>query len=116
MFAQDNLNKILRDVMGCINRNASGSNSNKNKSNNNSNGNNKSNGNKLSITPAQTLVIAGIIGGVLDVDSILVDRDQVVQIVLEGSLKQKTELEKMLDEIGSMPFNEVVKAMLDRLQ
>lgn len=116
MFAQDNLNKILRDVMGCINRNASGSNSNKNKSNNNSNGNNKSNGNKLSITPAQALVIAGIIGGVLDVDSILVDRDQVVQIVLEGSLKQKTELEKMLDEIGSMPFNEVVKAMLDRLQ
>jgi len=109
VFEQDNLNKILRDVMGCLNRNASGSNSNKNKSNNNSNGN------KLSITPAQALVIAGIVGGVLDVDSILVDRDQIVQIVLEGSLKKKTELEKMLDEIGSMPFDEVVKAMLERL-
>jgi hypothetical protein len=45
----------------------------------------------------------------------LVDRDQIVQIVLEGSLKKKTELEKMLDEIGSMPFDEVVKAMLERL-
>lgn len=109
MFTQDNLNKILRDVMGCINRNVPGSNSDKNKTNNNSNGN------KINITPAQALVIVGIIGGVLEVDSVLVDKDQVVQIVLAGSLKQKTELEKMFDNIGSMPFDEVLKAMLGRL-
>jgi hypothetical protein len=51
----------------------------------------------------------------LDIDSVLVDRRQEVQIVLVGSLKQKTSLEKTLDEIGSMPFDEVLKAMVGRL-
>lgn len=74
---------------------------------------------KVNITPAKALVLAGILGGVLEVDSVLVDRNQVVQIVLVGSLKQevekpKTELEMMIDKIGSMPFEEVMKAMLDR--
>ncbi|NLD48519.1 MAG: hypothetical protein GX660_15245, partial [Clostridiaceae bacterium] len=66
------------------------------------------------LTPSQALVVAGILGGVLEVNSVLVDKDQIVQIVLQGSLKQKTELEQMLDNIGSKPFDEVVKAMLGR--
>lgn len=75
---------------------------------------------KLSITPAQALVITAILGGTLQVDSVLVDRNQGVEIVLVGSLKQhiqkpKTELEKILDQIGSKPFDEVAKAMLGRL-
>lgn len=71
--------------------------------------------NPITLTATQLIVIAGILGGVLAVDSVLVDRDQIVQIVLEGSLKRKTELDKMLDKMGSMPFDDVLKAMLERL-
>ncbi len=69
----------------------------------------------LEITPQKLLVIAGLLGGALVVESVLLSKDQVVEIVLSGSLKQKTELEKMLDHIGKMPFDEVAKTMLDRL-
>lgn len=71
------------------------------------------------LTPSQVLVIAAILGGVLEVDSILVDREQTVQILLEGSLKQKEnadqELEDMLNSIGSKSFDDVVRALINRL-
>lgn len=109
MFTPENINSILKDLMDRLNTNAPCSMPGKNGNNNGPTGN------KISITPSQALVIGGILGGVLDVDSVLVDRDQIVQIVLSGSLKQKTELEKMLDQIGTMSFDEVVKAMLGRI-
>jgi hypothetical protein len=58
------------------------------------------------------LVIAGLLGGVLQVDSILVDREQTVQIVLSGSLKRKSEIDKMLDGMGSMSFDEAMRAII----
>lgn len=69
----------------------------------------------VSLTPAEIMVISGIITDVLSVQSLLVDRDQQVQIVLGGSLKRKTELEKTLDDIGQKPFDEVLKALLGRV-
>lgn len=66
------------------------------------------------ITPDRILVIAGLLTGTLEVQEVSVDRDQVVQISLAGSLKRKTKLDKMLDEIGQMPFDEVLKAVLKR--
>lgn len=68
------------------------------------------------LTPQKVLVILGLLGGVLEVRSILLDRDQVVQILLDGSLKRKTRLEKMLDEIGDMPFDDVLRAVLGRIK
>lgn len=109
MFSSEHLNNILKDVMARLNTDAPSNTPNKG-------GNNSgASGNKISITPSQALVIGGILGGVLEVTSVLVGRDQTVEILLSGSLKQKTELEKMLDQIGNMPFDEVVKAMLGRL-
>lgn len=109
MFSTENLNNLLKGVMAKLNTNVPCKSSEKNE-----NGNGCS-GSKIHITPSQALVIGGILGGVLDVDSVLIDRNQIVQIVLVGSLKEKSDLEKMLDKIGSMPFDEVVKAMLGRL-
>ena len=43
----------------------------------------------FSVTPQQLLVAVGLLAGVLDVDSILIDRDQHVEIVLIGTLKLK---------------------------
>jgi len=67
------------------------------------------------INPSTALVVIGLLSGVLQVDSVLVDREQTVQFVLSGSLKQKTQLEKVMDQIGAMPFDEVMKAFLGRL-
>ena len=75
----------------------------------------KTKDNKINLTPAQILVVSGILGGALSVDSFLVDKDQQIQILLTGSLKRKTELEKVMDEIGKKPFDQVLKAMLGRL-
>lgn len=95
-----------------------------------SNGNGKSENTKakdkkncpINLTPTQVLVIAGVLGGVLDVNSVLVDRAQTVEILLRGSLKQldgtaadSSELENILAQIGDKPFDEVMKAIINRL-
>lgn len=68
----------------------------------------------INLSASNILVIAGLLSGALKVDSLLVDARQEVQILLTGSLKQKTELEKVMDKVGAMPFDEVVKAMMGR--
>lgn len=70
---------------------------------------------RLPLTPQQLLVILGLLSGALEVTSVLVDKDQLVQFVLTGTLKRPTRLDKMLEEIGRMPFDDVLKALLDRL-
>ncbi len=125
MFSADNLNVLFREVMarisgqgelknGCNKDNCMNT-CNQNAQNNKSNHQKHDSGSKISINPSQALAIAGILAGVLDVYSVLVDKDQEVQIVLIGSLKQKTQLEKMMDQIGSMPFDDVLRALMDRL-
>lgn len=45
----------------------------------------------------------------------LVDRNQNIEIVLLGTLKRKIQMNKLTDQIGSMPFDDVVKAFIERL-
>lgn len=66
------------------------------------------------LSPAKILVIMGLASGALDVDSILVNKSQVIQIVLSGSVRQKTKMEKTMDQFGSMPFDEVMRSLLKR--
>lgn len=66
------------------------------------------------ISPQKALVILGLIGGALEVRSVLLDRNQLVEVLLDGSLKRKTRLDKMMDEIGAMPFDDVLRAILGR--
>lgn len=69
----------------------------------------------LGLNPSQLLVIAGLIGGVLQVDSVLVDRNQAIQIVLSGSLKRKTQLDIIMEQIGKMPFDQVMAAIMNNV-
>lgn len=69
----------------------------------------------LNLTPAKILVIIGILADVLEVSSVLVEKNQAVQIVLSGSLRRKTTLDKMLDEMGKLSFDEVLEALGRRL-
>lgn len=66
------------------------------------------------LNTSQILVIIALLGGVLDVNSFLVDKNQDIQIVLTGTLKQKTQLEKVMEQVGKRPFDEVMKAMLGK--
>lgn len=63
--------------------------------------------------PSSLLVIAGLITGVLNVESVLVNRNQVVQIVIAGELKRKTQLEKVMECIGKLPFEDIIKAIIE---
>lgn len=69
----------------------------------------------LNLTPAKILVIVGLLADVLDVTSVTVARNQAVEIVLSGSLRRKTKLDAMLDEMGKMSFDEVLGALGRRL-
>lgn len=105
MFSSNDINALLNEILACA--------ASKKSNNGSNNGKDKNNGNGLA--PSQALVIVGIITGVLEVESILIDKEQTVQIRLDGSLKRKTELDIALDQIGSLSFDEVVKALIDRL-
>ncbi|KJS69556.1 MAG: hypothetical protein JL50_01740 [Peptococcaceae bacterium BICA1-7] len=73
-----------------------------------------SSSNKESLAPSSVLVAFGLLSGVLEVISVLVDRDQTIQFVLEGSLKRKTELDRVMEKLGSHSFKEVVTALLNQ--
>lgn len=66
------------------------------------------------LTPSKIVVILGLLSGALSVQSVLVDKNQTVDILLEGSLKKKTQLEKIMDQVGKMPFDEVMKSVMGR--
>ncbi|MDD4168963.1 MAG: hypothetical protein PHD36_01655 [Desulfotomaculaceae bacterium] len=115
MFSSSDINKLM-DQIAQLGKGNINSTKNMSKSCNGNDGkkNNSNNNGIPSLTPAKLLVIAGLIAGALEVQSITVDRDQVVNILLSGSLKRKTKLDKILDEIGDMPFDDVLKAILGR--
>ena len=74
MYTAEHLNAFVKDIIELINKNESG----------NSNASKVSG--PLGLSPSQGLVIAGIVIGLFEVSSILINKDRVVQIVLSGSL------------------------------
>jgi hypothetical protein len=82
-----------------------------NNGNNDGQGKNKNNCPKLD--PGQLLIIAGLLSGALSVRSVLVNSDQVVEFVLTGTLKRKTNLEKVMKQVGQMPFDQVIRAIME---
>lgn len=77
------------------------------------------NSSKINLTPAQALVIGGILTGVLDVFSFLIDVHQHIEITLIGDIKpdapQKTDLNGILDTLGSMPLDDILSAVIEHL-
>jgi len=116
MFSSDELDTLMERIIsqlgqgagdftkGILANNAAGS------------GSKQINKKKVSVlTPPKVLVILGLISGVFEVGSILIEHDQAVQIRLDGSLKRPSKLDKCLDEMGAMPFDEVLRAIVGRL-
>ncbi|MBM7631497.1 hypothetical protein [Geomicrobium sediminis] len=67
----------------------------------------KKNSNKNQLTPEQIAVIAGLLTNVLSVRAILVDRNQTVEIIIQGDLSKKKDKDKMFKEVANMRFGDV---------
>ncbi|ABO51019.1 hypothetical protein Dred_2509 [Desulforamulus reducens MI-1] len=113
MFSPNHMEMLMKKIMDQLGFQINGENNGTNKKNKN-NKCNKIENCLPTLTPSQMLVILGLLGGVFEVDSVLVDKDQVIQVVLSGSLKRKTELEKIMEQVGTMPFDDVMKAIFGR--
>lgn len=67
----------------------------------------------MNLTPPKLLIIAGLLAGVFEVDSVLADRDQNVEVVLVGALKRPTQLDQVMEQIGKMPFDQVMRSIME---
>lgn len=61
------------------------------------------------LTPAKFLVIIGLLSGALNLDSLLLDKNQVIQIILAGSLKGEPTDDVVASQWKKMPFEQMVR-------
>ncbi|MFE5319150.1 hypothetical protein ACFQ88_10610 [Paenibacillus sp. NPDC056579] len=66
------------------------------------------------LTPQQIIVIAGLLTNALSVDSVLIDKDQEIEIVLVGSLRRKTKLDRLVDEVSQMNVGDLIESLIRR--
>ncbi|MBO2942923.1 hypothetical protein JJQ72_02885 [Paenibacillus sp. F411] len=66
------------------------------------------------LTPQQIAVIAGLLTNALTVDSLLIDKEQRLQIVLGGSLRRKTRLDQLINELQDASLDELLDSLLNR--
>lgn len=75
MYIAEDLNAFVKEMLNVLNKNS------------NSNPDSSTKTGPLGLTPAQGLVIAGLVIGLFEISSVLVSKDRVVEIVLSGSLQ-----------------------------
>ncbi|KMK74787.1 hypothetical protein [Alkalihalobacillus pseudalcaliphilus] len=66
------------------------------------------------LSPNELAVIAALITKALTVQSILIDREQNIQILLEGSLKKRSELDRIIDEIRDVPIGDFISSLMNQ--
>lgn len=66
------------------------------------------------LSPAQLAVIAALLSDALVVDSVLVDRNQDLQVVLTGTLRRKTKADKLLEQLGGLSLSDVLDSLSNR--
>lgn len=91
-------------------------NSNNHKCNNKKSANGKSKNDSLKglfgdLSPEQIAVIAALITKSLSINSITLDKDQKIEVVLSGSLKQKTKMDKLLEEASSLTISDLLDSI-----
>lgn len=63
------------------------------------------------LSPQKLAVITALLTGALEVDSILVDKDKTIQIVLEGSLRRPTKMDEMVREMSGMKVADLLESI-----
>lgn len=80
----------------------------------NGNGNSKKHKKKSNCSPLsvdQIAVIAALLTNALRVQSVLVDREQTVEVLLVGSLHQKTHMDNLLEQISELPIADFLDSL-----
>lgn len=113
MISDNHMELFMKKVMDQLGiKEADGNKDNKRNPNENKNNNDKCK--KPRLSTSQILVITALLADALEVNSFSVDRNQEIQIILTGSLKRKTQMEKIMDQVGQKPFDEVMKTLMGR--
>lgn len=68
---------------------------------------------KDNLTPNELVVVAGLLGGMLEVTSVLVDKDSFFQVIL-SSTKKKSKKDDLLAQLEEMDVDDIVAALADR--
>ena len=66
------------------------------------------------LSPQQLAVIVGLLTNALDVESVLLDKDQNIQIVLEGSIRRKTKADRIAAALDDVSVGDLFAALLRR--
>ncbi|MVP01344.1 hypothetical protein [Paenibacillus lutrae] len=83
--------------------------------NGNGNGNGKKGKKKASsaqLTPQQIAVVVGLLTNALEVLSVLIDKDQNIQIVLQGSIRKKTKADRLAEELDEVSVGDLIEAFI----
>lgn len=64
------------------------------------------------LSPEQIAIVTAILINALEVQSILLDRNQTLQILLIGNLGKKTGDDEFIQEVGGMTFVDIVNSMV----
>ena len=67
---------------------------------------------KTKLSPQQLAVVVGLLTNSLDVISLLIDKDQRIQIVLEGSIRKKTKADRVAEQLNDISVSELIDAYL----
>ncbi|WP_166246474.1 hypothetical protein [Paenibacillus turpanensis] len=67
---------------------------------------------KPRLSPQQLAVIAGLLSNALIVESVLVDKDQQLQIVLSGTLRRKSRTDRLIEELRDVSVGDLIKSLL----
>ncbi|MNH82531.1 hypothetical protein D3C87_817480 [compost metagenome] len=91
--------------------NGNGGNGTKSSNGNGSNGKKKNNPSSR-LSPQQIAVVVGLLTNVLEVNSVLLDKDQRVEILLVGSIRRKTKVDRIVDELGNVSVGDLLDALI----
>lgn len=69
---------------------------------------------QFNLSPQQIAVITALLLNTLQVQSVLVDKEQTVEVLLVGSLRRKTKIDRLLDEMSDVPVGDLWDALKRR--
>lgn len=71
---------------------------------------------KPQLSPNTLAVVTALLTNALRVQSVLIDKDKTIQVLLEGSLQvpNKSELDVLIDHIRDVPVGEFLNSLLNQ--
>ncbi len=68
---------------------------------------------KKKLSANELAVIVALLTKSLHVESILFNKDQRVDVLLSGSLRRKSDIDKLIDQVQDVPDTDLIKSFLN---